>query len=328
MAIYLGATQIDGTGSGGGGGAIPNIDTFTTSGTWTVPDTVKDKVTNDGHCEIGLFIVGGGSGTTTASNAATRSGEIINKVYKLTSADYDDPSASNPVVTIIVGASGGFSGITNDGLSTHTQTQSGLVDNVSGDTMTPAVSFDKDSNNYIKMASGDFSYWYFVNYGGWTLYNINKSYTGFASGVTVDTSTYSAGFKLTFQDEIPYDGVMTVTCTQSRVDYPTINYTVVHKWNTANQRFETTVTATGTSAQYYYLGNRYHKIHFSRGVDVGLKARAGDHADFAEFQNNPYDPYGFNGFAKNATHNSLSNSRYSSSYYGSPGQGGYIEIYY
>ena len=157
MAIYLGANELStGGGSGGAGGAIPNIDTFTTSGTWAVPDTVKDKVSNDGHCEIGLLIVGGGSITTTASNADTRSGEVINKVYKLTSADYDDPSASNPVVTVVVGATGGYSGIVSDGLQKYTQTDSGVfyaspTFSQPYLTIVPAVTFEKNSSNQILM---------------------------------------------------------------------------------------------------------------------------------------------------------------------------------
>ena len=332
MAIYLGTNQLStgGGGAGGGGRAIPNIDTFTTSGTWTVPDTVKDKVSNDGYCEIGLLIVGGGSTTTTASNANTRSGEVINKVYKLTSADYDDPAASNPTVTVVVGATGGYSGIVSDGLEKYTQTNSGTFYAAPTFpqpylTIVPEVSFEKNASNQILMASGDTTYFYNTTGSGFVASSISKSHTGFASGVTINTSTYSLGWVLTFNDQVPFDGVLTLTYQTSRPDYPNVSYTITHSWSTANQRFESSATANLNSQS---AGTRYARVNFSRGANVGIKARAGQNTDFAEFQNNPYDPYGFNGFAKNATHNSLSNSRYSSSYYGSPGQGGYVEIYY
>lgn len=329
MAIYLGATQLDGS-SGGSGGAVPNIDTFTSSGTWTVPDTVKDKVANDGHCEIGLLIVGGGSTTTTSADAATRSGEVINKVYKLTSADYDDANASNPVVTIVVGAAGGYSGIVNSGLEKYTQTESGIMYTSPTfaqpyRTLVPAVTYEKNASNQILMASGDTTYFYNSPSPNWTASSISKSHTGFASGVTIDTSTYALGWILTFNDQTPFDGVLTITYTESRVDYSNVNFTVAHSWSTSNQRFESTASANLT---YQSAGNRYARVNFSRGVNVGIKAREGQNADFAQFQNNPYDPYGFNGFAKNATHHAVSAARYSSSHYGSPGQGGYVEIYY
>lgn len=329
MAIYLGATQLDGS-SGGSGGAVPNIDNFTASGSWTVPDTVKDKVASDGHCEIGLLIVGGGSTTTTAANAATRSGEVINKVYKLTSADYDDASASNPVVTIVVGAAGGFSGIINSGLEKYTQTESGIFYCAPSfsqpyRTLVPAVTFETNASNQILMASGDTTYFYNGVNSNYTATSISKSNTGFASGVTIDTSTYQLGWVLTFNDQVPFDGVLSMTYTETRSGYSSQNFTISHSWSTANQRFESSATSSFT---YQSAGHRVARVNFSRGINVSLKAREGQNANFSQFQNNPYDPYGFNGFAKNATHHAVSDARYSSSHYGSPGQGGYVEIYY
>ena len=70
-----------GGGSGTGGGALAEVEIFTSSGIWTVPQSVQDEITAEGSAEVGLFMVGGG--------ATNDSGEIVNELYKLTAADYD-----------------------------------------------------------------------------------------------------------------------------------------------------------------------------------------------------------------------------------------------
>ena len=59
--------------SSGGGGALAEVEIFTSSGIWTVPQSVQDEITAEGSAEVGLFMVGGG--------ATNDSGEIINELY-------------------------------------------------------------------------------------------------------------------------------------------------------------------------------------------------------------------------------------------------------
>ena len=92
MGLFLGNNNLLalGTTGGGGGGAIPETTIFRTSGVWQVPQAVQDEVTAEGHSEIGLLMVGGGSTTTTPSNSAdVRSGEVFTELRQLTIQDYD-----------------------------------------------------------------------------------------------------------------------------------------------------------------------------------------------------------------------------------------------
>ncbi|MDA7993144.1 MAG: hypothetical protein MPJ25_08905, partial [Pirellulales bacterium] len=92
MGLFLGNNNLLalGTTGGGGGGAIPETTIFRTSGVWQVPQAVQDEVTAEGHSEIGLLMVGGGSTTITPSNSAdVRSGEVFTELRQLTIQDYD-----------------------------------------------------------------------------------------------------------------------------------------------------------------------------------------------------------------------------------------------
>jgi hypothetical protein len=76
-----------GGGSGSGGGsALSEVEIFTTSGVWTIPQSVQDEIAAEGHAEVGIFMVGGGN--------ASHSGEIVNEVYLLTVGDYDGESVT------------------------------------------------------------------------------------------------------------------------------------------------------------------------------------------------------------------------------------------
>lgn len=103
MAIYLGNTLLTGAASSSGGSSLSETDIFTSSGTWTVPQKVIDEIASEGHAEIGLLMVGGGSVTTAYGNAATRSGEVVSELYQLSESDYD---------SILVNTTGGAIGAT------------------------------------------------------------------------------------------------------------------------------------------------------------------------------------------------------------------------
>ncbi len=134
-----------------GGGAIPETAIFPNSGsyTWVVPQSVRDEIASEGHAEVGLLMVGAGT--------STKCGEIINELYSLTTADYDDPSAASPTITVFVGSNGGPSGITS--APPATPTSSIAIPNQSGNngwtnfaqnqvtlTLTPPNSPSIDSN--------------------------------------------------------------------------------------------------------------------------------------------------------------------------------------
>lgn len=85
----------------GGGGKIPETEIFTSSAVWSVPQSVQDEIAAEGHAEIGLFMVGGG----TSSN----SGEIVNELFPLTTADYDP-------ITVTIDGTGASSGDTSVGV--------------------------------------------------------------------------------------------------------------------------------------------------------------------------------------------------------------------
>jgi len=85
----------------GGGGKIPETEIFTSSAVWSVPQSIKDEIAAEGHAEIGLFMVGGG----TSGN----SGEIVNELFPLTTADYDP-------ITVTIDGTGASSGDTSVGV--------------------------------------------------------------------------------------------------------------------------------------------------------------------------------------------------------------------
>ena len=95
-----------------GGGAIPETSIFDTVGVykWIVPQSVKDEIAAEGHSEVGLLMVGGGS------DSGDSSGEVISELYPLSTSDYDPESswstAGEPEITVQVGNPNEPSGIT------------------------------------------------------------------------------------------------------------------------------------------------------------------------------------------------------------------------
>lgn len=104
MAIYLGATQIDGTGSGGGGGVFPVRADITSTGIWSVPQAIQDKITNDSSCRVHIMLVGGGG--------SSQGGQVIEEYRDITSSYYYDQNNPGTIFTTI-GAGGSIGGTTS-----------------------------------------------------------------------------------------------------------------------------------------------------------------------------------------------------------------------
>lgn len=320
MAIYLGATQLDG-GGGGGGGSIPNTAIFTSTGAWTVPDSVKDAITNNGYAPISLLAVGGGQDTVGG-----RAGEVIQTTFHLTSADYDDPSSSSPTVTVVVGAAGGDSGIIEDGVNTFNQNKtysSALDANTSGgtyNTIVPTGTFATDSNGFILMGGTTYFEGYISNSSNTgvvsannfnippTVTNANSAYNGMRSG----------RMTAVFADNAPFDGSISW---EYKGNNSNVIITHTMTWDVTNQRFD---------IQHYSNPARGFSAHanltYSTGTNVLKKARSGASGDFAQFQNDPFSSQGYaGGYSRRGQSSTTSHVATSP---GSPQQGGYVQIYY
>lgn len=335
MAIYLGATQLDSGGSGGGGG-LSETQIFTSSGTWTVPDKVKDEIASEGHAEIGLLMVGGGSIQTTASDVATRSGEVIQEYYQLTTNDYDDATASTPEITVVVGAAGGFTGITEIGdanvpSSIDDVTQSNSFSDTnsgSGTTLTLSSTTQTVANNQYMLQNGSYKPAVTrVRITNWT--NSVGTYSAGPTGLIISTSggtvlsnTGTYGDKdIQWEDDDPayldyirfqwqrYQSYVRVTATWNGTGWTWSRSGGDANFNAASASF-------GFAVDYVPTG----------GITSAKKARAGLDPEYTQFLNNPYSRDGYaGGYSKNTQHGT---PLYVSESPGSPGEGGYVQIFF
>lgn len=303
MAVYLGNDLL--TGGGGSGGGIPQTEIFTSSGTWLVPQDVQDKITNDGHADIGIIAVGG------ANSAATQSGEVKNEILKLTSATYSPSNtwanANQPEINVTVGGIGGNSGIGYDA-----NTEDVNINSFTSDQVLSAGTFSTDSNGDILIKS--FS----------VLWGAAGSSPGIFSytGTTQPTSTTQGGFPVsghagtytksivTWSGNGTYmDGVLNMAGTR----YGSAR-NVRLQWDDSTNTldlFDVNMSGVAWSADVTYVS--------APGAPT-IKAEGGD-GTVANFRNNPTSTEGYLGF-----------SRFNSARPGSAGnqgaQGGYVQIFF
>jgi len=336
MAIYLGAAQLDGGGSGGGGGGLPETQVFTSSAVWTVPQKIIDEIASEGHAEVGLLMVGGGSTQTTASDSATRSGEVVQEYYQLTANDYDDPTAATPQITVTVGAAGGLTGITEVGdanapsaLDNITQNNSFSDTNSgSGVTLTLATTTQTVANNqYIaKNGSGNPAITRaritsFTPYSG--------TYTASGNGLTITTTGGTV---------LSDTGSLGTKDIQWEDDDPAYLTSIRFQWQRFSSYVSVTATWNGTGWTWSRSGGDANSnaasASFGFAIDYGVtggitsakKAREGSSSEYTEFLSNPYSRDGYGGgYGKNTQHGT---PLYLSESLGSPGQGGYLQIFF
>lgn len=349
MGVYLGNINL--LGGGAAASALPETVIFTQSGTWTVPDSIKNEIASEGHAEVGLLMVGGGSITTTAGDVATRSGEVRQELYQLTTSDYDDPNAANPTISVTIGAVGGYSGITDVQDATHPGGTS--LDNqgiISGLRATSTTSFNvttttqtQASQQFItKNASGKPAITRFAS-TTFTSNVVAQSGVGLppsglilsVSGGTITSTSGSLGtFVRTWDSSDPgYFNSVTAEWSQVGSD----RFFLTGTWNGSGITWSGSIPSNTFREQLYnsQSGGRilYYGAQLNYNLDSGIvsatQARAGSDADYDEFTSNPYSPEGVLGYARNydilpgtSTYSALPSTP------GSPGQGGYIQIFY
>lgn len=313
-----------------GGAAFANKVEFTSTSTWTVPQVIRDRITDNGGENVYLEMVGGGH--------ADRSGEVFADIFRLTSSHYDQGSTSQ--ITMKVGAAGGETGFTQS---------------------TPSGSFTDDySSSTIRKSNYEAVLHAFVNgspafsSGGYpivTRVHLDKNIT-FLSNVQYDASdndpnkfltsfnAYSAINLNNFSNTLTYtspdldftfsdgqahafDGTIQLKSDQQHYlgggagSFVT-TYNIF--WSTSDMKWKSNWSnswAGNTSTST--LGGM--SVTAPYGPTYGTVARAGGNTNHAQFKYNPTDTSGHKGLAQ---HN------YAGSYGagGSSPQPGIIRIYY
>ena len=372
MAIFLGNTLLTGGSSGGGGAAIPETAIFNSSDVWAVPQSVQDEITAEGHSEIGLLLVGGGSVSSAGS-----SGEIINELIQLTGADYDPialqvtataavgattlsiqaapkdlvgaiflngtttisitagaagatsvtlstaltneitagelrvthTTQSNPVVTVAIGAPGG-----NTGFTQHVDTEivngnptsaPNAIDGSAVYTVPPNMALDSDGWPLIQSFSGTLS-----------LFTGSPTQSGFTVMPTI-THTLGSTLSITWPSPTAFDGVVSQV---GEVFGDSGTFTLRWDGSTPEERmslrrFRATWSNTSRDLNFGPLSFTY------QATDMHItEARHGDSGETAMFLNNAGSSEGyFGGYGRSGS--SRPNT-------GSPGQTGYVQIFY
>lgn len=285
---------------GGGGGGIPETEIFTSSGVWTVPQTVLDKITADGHAEIGLLMVGAGN--------STRSGEVVNQIYRLTSSDFDDPAAATKQVSVFIGGGGGDTGITSQAPAAPTTTLGLGSVAIGGSFITYPFPTSNppefDSNGYPTVNS----------IGLWTSPSVSYSNVSWSGSVAPDSTVLP---NMTWTGGAPFDGTLQFRILYSGGSRAFYNFT----YNRTDGRFQMvgydafgsggSSTLTTAAGIVYENGNTPTKI-----------ARGAVNSDANNvFLTDPSSTYGYSsGF-----------SRFNGGNYGSGGsnpQNGYVQIFF
>ena len=288
-----------------GGGAIPQTEIFTSSGIWLVPQDVQDKITNDGHADIGVLAVGG------ANVANNSGGEVRNEILKLTSSTYSPSgvwaNSNQPEIAVTVGAAGGNSGIGYD-----TNAGDVSLSAFTADQTLAAGTYSKDSNNDILIKS------FATVWGGTALSNFNYSYSGTTAPTFTTTEgnsvpglpgTYTKGI-VTWSGSGTYmDGNLTMTATRYG-DARTIGL----RWLDGTHTFD--IYNLSTSGVTWNADLTYVA---APGAPT-IKAESGD-GTVANFRNNPTSTEGYLGFSRQG-------SLRPGSAGGSSAQGGYVQIFF
>lgn len=288
-----------------GGGAIPQTEIFTSSGIWLVPQDVQDKITSDGHADIGILAVGGANANNNVC------GEVRNEILKLTSSTYSPSgvwaNANQPEIAVTVGAAGGNSGIGYD-----TNAGDVSLSAFTSDQTLAAGTYSKDSNNDILIKS------FATVWGGAAISNFGYSYTGTTQPTFTTTSghpvpglagTYTKGI-VTWSGSGTYmDGDLTMTATRYGG-----GRTIGLRWLDGTHTFD--IYNLSTSGVTWNADLTYVA---APGAPT-IKAESGD-GTVANFRNNPTSTEGYLGFSR---HGSLRPG----SAGGSSGQGGYVQIFF
>lgn len=273
----------------GGGSAIPSVATFTSSQAWNVPQSIQDEISNNGYAKINLLMIGGG----TTSN----SGEIVSDTIHLTSSDYDDSSLwaspSQPQITVLVGASGGNSGITSSAPPTETTTlnfTSGTISltnipeyGTNGGPITHSIKFPSPTNINGNTAYGSVSSVTFTKVSDNSAFSLPSGVTHsiasnavvFSSPIDINdlkittSASYSNGTGATFYQRIYWSGTQ-----------------LVQTWGAGN--------GIQNAASIYYSANSGNII-YTNGNTYNRQSRNGGDVNISEFLNNPQSSEGYFG---------------------------------
>lgn len=290
-----------------GGGAIPQTEIFTSSGIWLVPQDVQDKITNDGHADIGILAVGG------ANSANNSGGEVRNEILKLTSSTYSPSgvwaNSNQPEISVTVGAAAGDSGIGYDTTAGTQQVTFGVTSSSSTSGALPAGSFTKNASDQIKITE--------------VFITVGRAYAGGASisgasynGTDSPTITTSEGHSIsgaagtyggrtfTWSSGTFMDGTASISSNRG---------TIGVSWNTSARTFSFGTTQDGGLT-------RGHVIYQLAPGAPTIKAESGD-GTVANFRNNPTSTEGYLGFSRQG-------SLRPGSAGGSSAQGGYVQIFF
>jgi len=232
MAIYLGATQLDGV---GGGSSFPNTVSFTSSQLWSVPQSLRDAISANGSVKVATLIVGGGG--------ASNGGEVIYEIRTLTSSHYYD--SNNNTILIAIGAGGSVGGetaiapqlgSTSDVLITVRSPRGGGlgangsyswdIDGTNNlvDTFNDVYTKSSNGNPYITEIRGS------VYYGSYSSYYFTHSYSNGIPTASTNSSTNATGDSMSAvisTDSVSYsgggswayDGGLYVTVRKSSLDF-------------------------------------------------------------------------------------------------------------
>ena len=291
-----------------GGGAIPQTEIFTSSGIWLVPQDVQDKITSDGHADIGILIVGGGSGSYN------HCGEVRNEIIKLTSATYSPSSlwasATQPEIAVTVGAAAGDSGIGYD-----TNVADVLLEmnyNTSSSVTLIPGTYSQDSSNQLLIKTIDVL-WVGPGTGptgySWTGTTQPTYTTTSGHGVPGIAGTYTKSIATWNGTDSYFDGTLQFTGNRYGA-----TKTISFSWNGATR----TISRSANMSGYDWQGDIVYKS--AAGVPT-IKAENGGSGTPANFRNLSTSTEGYLGF-----------SRYGStrpgSVDGSNAQGGYVQIFF
>ena len=318
MGLYLGGVNIASV-AGTGGGGIPETAIFTQSGTWDVPQSVQDEIDSEGHAEVGLLMVGGGG-----ANAA---GEVVNELYQLTTADYNDSSSwadpDQPEISIVVGGSGADSGIT-DSMMVNLVTQT--LPNINWASPSPTITFTLPN---ARVDAGGFPFISSVRFN--TSPNIGSSNgvsNGAFGGTTAPTfAAFGNGGTWSYTNTTAWDGTQSFSISGSHV-HTNGAASIRGNANGTLSIFDNNSSIAGGTITISSL-----QVIYESANPLPVKvARSGNSTEIGEFLNNPLSTEGhFGGFGRYstiATGTAGAAERPNSGAGGANAQGGYVQIFF
>ena len=187
--IYLGSELLNGSGvaGGGGGGVFPVRADITSTGIWSVPQAIQDKITNDSFCKVHIMLVGGGG--------SSQGGQVIEEYRDITSSYYYDQNNPGTIFTTI-GAGGSIGGTTSFATQFSTAAYTRTLFSVGAGSTSGDKNYTNLSAYFVDDASQGISYTKSSN--GNPVYN--AIYVKRVNGQNVVTSTV---FSRTYSNGIP-----------------------------------------------------------------------------------------------------------------------------